>query len=70
MTVSPSHVNPVIGAISLLMIAVGAGASGCLNTDEGGEDHQRHHPGLQEREVVRDLAAGAVRLDEGTTSRS
>ena len=31
MTVSPSHVNPVIGAISLLMIAVGAGASGCLN---------------------------------------
>ncbi|AWB23382.1 protoheme IX farnesyltransferase [Methylobacterium currus] len=31
MTVTPSHVNPVIGAISLLMIAVGAGASGCLN---------------------------------------
>ena len=31
MTVSHASVNPVIGAISLLMIAVGAGASGCLN---------------------------------------
>ncbi|GJD50640.1 Protoheme IX farnesyltransferase [Methylobacterium crusticola] len=31
MTVSHAHVNPVVGAISLLMIAVGAGASGCLN---------------------------------------
>jgi protoheme IX farnesyltransferase len=32
MVVSPhGHVSPVIGAISLLMIAIGAGASGCLN---------------------------------------
>ncbi|MEH3146788.1 MAG: heme o synthase [Methylobacterium frigidaeris] len=31
MTVSHSHVNPVVAAVSLLMIAVGAGASGCLN---------------------------------------
>ncbi|RVU16665.1 heme o synthase [Methylobacterium oryzihabitans] len=31
MTVSHSHVNPVIATVSLLMIAVGAGASGCLN---------------------------------------
>ncbi len=31
MTVSHVHVNPVIGFASLLMIAIGAGASGCLN---------------------------------------
>jgi heme o synthase len=31
MLVSPSQVHPVIAATSLLMIAVGAGASGCLN---------------------------------------
>jgi protoheme IX farnesyltransferase len=31
MLVSPSSVNPIIAAASLLMIAVGAGASGCLN---------------------------------------
>ena len=31
MVVSHGHVSPVIAAISLLMIAVGAGASGCLN---------------------------------------
>jgi protoheme IX farnesyltransferase len=31
MVVSHGHVQPTIAAISLLMIAVGAGASGCLN---------------------------------------
>lgn len=31
MVVTPSGANPVIAAASLLMIAVGAGASGCLN---------------------------------------
>jgi heme o synthase len=31
MVVKPSHVHPVIAFASLLMIAVGAGASGCLN---------------------------------------
>ncbi|MCJ2051425.1 heme o synthase [Methylobacterium sp. J-070] len=31
MAVSHGHVQPAIGAISLLAIAVGAGASGCLN---------------------------------------
>ena len=31
MVVSQGHVQPAIGAISLLAIAVGAGASGCLN---------------------------------------
>ena len=31
MVVTPSGVHPVIGAASLLMIAIGAGASGCLN---------------------------------------
>ncbi|MFD0936812.1 heme o synthase [Methylobacterium trifolii] len=31
MVVSHGHVQPAIGVISLLMIAVGAGASGCLN---------------------------------------
>ncbi|MGU3540166.1 heme o synthase [Methylobacterium sp. A54F] len=31
MVVSHGHVNPAIGCISLLMIAIGAGASGCLN---------------------------------------
>ncbi len=31
MVVSHGHVSPVIAGISLLMIAVGAGASGCLN---------------------------------------
>ncbi len=31
MVVSQGHVQPMIGAISLLAIAVGAGASGCLN---------------------------------------
>lgn len=31
MVVSQGHVQPLIGAISLLAIAVGAGASGCLN---------------------------------------
>src|SRR3954469_19809192 len=31
MVVSPTHVHPVIAFASLLMIAVGAGASGCLN---------------------------------------
>ncbi len=31
MLVAPGTVNPVVGAIALLAIAVGAGASGCLN---------------------------------------
>lgn len=31
MVVAPGHVHPVIGFASLLAIAVGAGASGCLN---------------------------------------
>lgn len=31
MMVAPGSVNPVVGAIALLAIAVGAGASGCLN---------------------------------------
>ncbi len=31
MVVSNVHIQPVVGSISLLMIAVGAGASGCLN---------------------------------------
>ena len=31
MVVAPGHVSPAIGAISLFAIAVGAGASGCLN---------------------------------------
>jgi heme o synthase len=31
MVVKPSHVHPVLAFASLLMIAVGAGASGCLN---------------------------------------
>jgi len=31
MVVAPSNVHPVIAAASLLMIAIGAGASGCLN---------------------------------------
>lgn len=31
MVVSHGHVSPIVGVISLLMIAVGAGASGCLN---------------------------------------
>jgi len=31
MVVKPSHVHPVIAFASLVMIAVGAGASGCLN---------------------------------------
>ncbi|WP_018044998.1 heme o synthase [Methylobacterium sp. 88A] len=31
MVVSHVHIQPVVGVISLLMIAVGAGASGCLN---------------------------------------
>ena len=31
MAVSPGHVSPAIGLISLFAIAVGAGASGCLN---------------------------------------
>ncbi|MBB3809507.1 heme o synthase [Pseudochelatococcus contaminans] len=31
MLVAPGAINPVVGAIALLSIAVGAGASGCLN---------------------------------------
>jgi protoheme IX farnesyltransferase len=31
MVVAPGHINPVIGAIAILCIAVGAGASGALN---------------------------------------
>ena len=31
MVVSHVQIQPVVGVISLLMIAVGAGASGCLN---------------------------------------
>ena len=31
MVVSHGHVQPIVGFISLLMIAIGAGASGCLN---------------------------------------
>ncbi|MFT0890813.1 heme o synthase [Pseudochelatococcus sp. G4_1912] len=31
MMVAPGTINPVVGAIALLAIAVGAGASGCLN---------------------------------------
>src|SRR3712207_3508870 len=31
MVVSPSNVHPIVAFVSLLMIAVGGGASGCLN---------------------------------------
>lgn len=31
MVIAPGHVNPVLGFASLLAIAIGAGASGCLN---------------------------------------
>ena len=31
MVVAPGHINPVIGAVALLFIAVGAGAAGALN---------------------------------------
>ncbi|ACL55306.1 heme o synthase [Methylobacterium nodulans] len=62
MTVSPSHVNPVIGAVSLLMIAVGAGASGCLNMWWDADIDA-----VMTRTRSRPIPAGRIRPEEALT---
>ncbi|MGY2052345.1 heme o synthase [Methylobacterium sp. JK268] len=59
MTVSHSHVNPVIAAVSLLMIAVGAGASGCLNMWWDADVDA-----VMSRTRTRPIPAGKIRPDE------
>ncbi|MFE1600381.1 heme o synthase [Methylobacterium sp. ID0610] len=59
MTVSPSHVNPVIAAVSLLMIAVGAGASGALNMWWDADIDA-----VMTRTRTRPIPAGRIRPDE------
>ena len=52
---APGHINPVIGFASLLAIAVGAGASGCLNMW-----YDARIDGLMERTSMRPIPSGAV----------
>ncbi|ACA16806.1 protoheme IX farnesyltransferase [Methylobacterium sp. 4-46] len=59
MTVTKSHVNPVIAAVSLLMIAVGAGASGCLNMWWDADVDA-----VMSRTRTRPIPAGKIRPDE------
>ena len=59
MVVSNATVNPVIAAISLLMIAVGAGASGCLNMWWDADIDA-----LMTRTAKRPIPDGRIRPDE------
>lgn len=59
MVVSHTAVNPVIAAISLLMIAVGAGASGCLNMWWDADIDA-----LMTRTAKRPIPDGRIRPDE------
>ncbi|MFC7662935.1 heme o synthase [Methylorubrum suomiense] len=62
MVVSHATVNPVIAAISLLMIAVGAGASGCLNMWWDADIDA-----LMTRTAKRPIPDGRIRPDEALT---
>ena len=62
MVVSDATVNPVIAAISLLMIAVGAGASGCLNMWWDADIDA-----LMTRTAKRPIPDGRIRADEALT---
>ena len=62
MVVSDATVNPVIAAISLLMIAVGAGASGCLNMWWDADIDE-----LMTRTAKRPIPDGRIRPDEALT---
>ncbi|MGI6244483.1 MAG: heme o synthase [Pseudochelatococcus sp.] len=62
MLVAPGHVNPVVGAIALLAIAVGAGASGCLNMWWDADIDA-----VMTRTRNRPIPAGRIRPDEALT---
>src|SRR3712207_5971559 len=59
MVVAPSGAHPVIAGASLLMIAVGAGASGCLNMWWDADIDA-----LMSRTARRPIPAGKIRKDE------
>ncbi|GJE29075.1 heme o synthase [Methylobacterium organophilum] len=59
MVVSHASVNPVVAGISLLMIAVGAGASGCLNMWWDADIDA-----VMTRTATRPIPAGRIRPDE------
>lgn len=59
MLIQPSQVHPVVAAASLLMIAVGAGASGCLNMWWDAETDA-----LMTRTRTRPIPAGRVAADD------
>ena len=62
MVVSNVHIQPVVGSISLLMIAVGAGASGCLNMWWDADIDA-----VMTRTAKRPIPAGRIRPDEALT---
>ena len=62
MVVSNVHIQPVVGSISLLMIAVGAGASGCLNRWWDADIDA-----VMTRTAKRPIPAGRIRPDEALT---
>lgn len=62
MVVSNVHIQPVVGSISLLMIAVGAGASGCLNMWWDADIDA-----VMTRTAKRPIPDGRIRPDEALT---
>lgn len=59
MLLAPGHINPVVGFAALLAIAVGAGASGCLNMW-----YDADIDAVMSRTALRPIPAGRVSRDE------
>ena len=59
MMLAPGHINPVVGFAALLAIAVGAGASGCLNMW-----YDADIDAVMSRTALRPIPAGRVSRDE------
>ena len=59
MIMAPGHINPVLGFAAILSIAIGAGASGCLNMW-----WERDVDALMKRTHNRPLPAGKIEPDD------
>ena len=60
MLVAPGHIHPVLGAVAILCIAVGAGAAGCINMW-----YERDIDALMRRTARRPMAAGRIEPEAG-----
>ncbi|TPG57504.1 protoheme IX farnesyltransferase [Roseomonas nepalensis] len=60
MLVAPGHIHPVLGAVAILCIAVGAGAAGCINMW-----YERDIDAMMRRTARRPIAAGRIEPGAG-----